>query len=94
MNAGKINSTPNDLDDICLTDRASKPKMRRVTSEDVLQMLCDCLSLQRENLLLKKKKAYTTSAAVRAASAKPNLHFIVRDYCCAVQLKQWKVKCT
>ena len=41
----------NDLDDICLADKVSKPKKRRVTNEDVLQMQCDCLSLQRENLL-------------------------------------------
>ena len=46
----------NDLDDICLADKASKPKKRRVTNEDVLQMQYDCLNLQRENLLLKEKK--------------------------------------
>ena len=82
----------NDLDDICLAGKASKPKKRRVTNEDVQQMQYDCLNLQGENLLLKEKKTYTTSAIVRAASASTNLHFIVRDCSCVGAIKAMESK--
>ena len=83
----------NDLDDICFADKASKPKKRRVTNEDVLQMQYGCLNLQGENLLLKEKKTCTTSAIiVRAASASTNLHFVVRDCCCVGAIKAMETK--
>ena len=81
----------NDLDDICRADKASKPKKRRVTNEDVLQMQYDCLNLQRENLN-KGKKTYTTSAIVRAASASTNLHLIIRDCCFVGAIKAMESK--
>ena len=46
----------NDPYDGSHTDKTSKPRKRRVSSEDVLQMQYDCLSLQRANSLLKNRK--------------------------------------
>lgn len=51
-----MKSDPNDQYDGSLTEKMSKPRKRRVSSEDVLQMQYNCLSLQRENLLLKNRK--------------------------------------
>ena len=63
-----MKSDPSDQYDGSPTEKMSKPRKRHVSSEGVLQMQHNCLSLQRE-----KQEADTTSPI-------DNLHLIVRYF--------------